>query len=79
MMTKTILMVAGLRLVHKVGGGRVLKVLPGLPVSTAALAEIETYIFPAAIGWDEGPVVSDRDGGTYYPIIGECNLEEAYG
>jgi len=75
-MTTTILIVAGLHLVHTAGGGLILKVLPGLLVSAAALAEVETYIFPAVIGWSEGPIISDRDGETYYPIIGECNLKE---
>ena len=75
-MTTTILIVAGLQLAHIAGGGLVLKAIPGLLVTAAALAEVETYIFPAVIGWSEGPLVSDGDGETYYPIVGECNVKE---
>ena len=75
----TVLVVAGLHLAHAAGVGLVLKIIPELLVTSAALAEIEAYIFPAVIAWSEGPIVSDRDGETYYPIIGECNLKEANG
>jgi len=74
-MTTTILIVAGLHLAHMPGGGLVLKVLPGLLVSTAALAEVETYIFPAVVAWGQGPIVSDGDGELYYPIVGWSELE----
>jgi len=68
--TTTILMAAGLHLVHVAGVGLVLKLVPGMLVSLEALAEVEAHIAPAVIGWSEGPIVSDEDGETYYPIIG---------
>lgn len=73
------LMTAGLHLAHVTGIGLALKLVPGIPVSLEALTEVEAYIAPATIGWSEGPIVSDRDGELYYPIIGRSDSKEANG
>ncbi len=76
--TTTIVIVAGFKLVHMSGVGAVLARFRSGNPTRGELVEVERKLLPAEIAWDDGPLVTD-EGEVCYPVVGWPEMEEADG